>query len=178
MNSKQETIWALFPELKLVKDQELAQKAVDMWVYFWERSSWEDVTQAPFSYEGTYLKLVQHTQSTVKGAVALAQILKEVQKVEIDDDLLILMSVLHDVSKLVEYCGLDENNCAYKGDEGKLYQHGFLGACRAREVGMPNELVSAILCHTPQTNVKFHRVEALIMQCADHASAHSANGKY
>lgn len=178
MNAKREVVKALFPELELVKNRELAEKAVDLWTYFWDVSKWENIEDAAFSYEGTYLRLVQHTQSTVRGAIKLADVITENQNETINYDTLILGCVLHDVSKLVEYCGYDENGFAVKSEEGAAYQHSFLGAAKAVEMGFPTEIVKIILCHTPQTNRKINTIEGLMLACADHASAHAANKKY
>lgn len=174
MKANRDTIKRLFPELEQVSDRELAEKAVDMWVYFWEKSNWDDVEEAAFSYEGLDLTLIQHTQSTVKGALALADIIDKVQNIQVDRDLLILACVLHDVSKLVEYCGYDENHVAYKSEEGKAYQHAFLGAAKAVELGMPTKLVTIILSHTKQSNIDPHIIELMLLKCADKASAASA----
>lgn len=178
MNADRNVIKELFPELSRVKDQELAEKAVDLWTYFWNVSRWEDVRDAAFSYEGTYLRLVQHTQSTVRGAIHLADVISDNQGETVDYDTLILGCILHDVSKLVEYCGYDENGCAVKSEEGAAYQHAFLGAAKAVEMGFPTRIVKIILCHTPQTNCKVNTLEGLLLSCADHASAHAANHKY
>lgn len=178
MKANREFIKSLFPELGRVTDRQSAEKAIDLWVYFWEKSSWEDVTDAAFSYEGTYLRLVQHTQSTVRGAIALADIIVDNQKEVVDYDTLILGCVLHDVSKLVEYCGYDEDGHAYKSEEGTAYQHSFLGAAKAQEMGLPIPVVKIILCHTPFTTVPMNSMEGLLLSCADRASAHAANHKY
>ena len=90
MSNKREIVKSLFPELELVNNRELAEKAYDMWTYFWETSEWDDITDAAFSYEGTYLRLVQHTQSTVRGAIKLADIIVENQNEVVDYDTLIL----------------------------------------------------------------------------------------
>lgn len=174
MKANRETIKRLFPELELVGDRELAEKAVDMWVYFWEKSNWDNIEEAAFSYEGLDLTLIQHTQSTVKGAIALADIIDKVQNIKVDRDLLIVACILHDVSKLVEYCGYDENHVAYKSEEGKAYQHAFLGAAKAVELGLPTKLVTIILCHTKQSNIDPHIIELMLLKCADKASAASA----
>ena len=178
MSNKREIVKSLFPELELVNNRELAEKAYDMWTYFWETSEWDDITDAAFSYEGTYLRLVQHTQSTVRGAIKLADIIVENQNEVVDYDTLILGCVLHDVSKLVEYCRYDENGFAIKSQQGAAYQHSFLGAAKAVEMGFPTEIVKIILCHTPQSNCKINTIEGLLLMCADHASAHSANKKF
>lgn len=178
MSTKREIVKSLFPELELVKDRALAEKAVDLWTYFWEISQWEDITDAAFSYEGSYLRLVQHSQSTVRGAIKLADVIVENQNETVNYDTLILGCVLHDVSKLVEYCGYDENGCAVKSPEGAAYQHAFLGAAKAAEMGFPIDVVKIILCHTPQTNCKVNMLEGLLLSCADHASARSATKKF
>ena len=178
MKANREVIKSLFPELELVKNREMAEKAYDIWTHFWEISQWEDITEAPFSYEGTYLKLVTHTQCTIRGAIKLADIVVEYQNETVNYDTLILGAMLHDVSKIVEYCAYDENGCAIKSPEGKAYQHSFLGAAKAAEMGLPIDVVKIILCHTPQTNRKIDMLEGLLVVCADHASAHAANHRY
>ena len=178
MKADREHIRSLFPELERVSDQELVEKTIDLWAYFWENSNWEKVEDAPFSYEGTYLRLVQHTQSTVRGAVALADILTANQQETVDYDTLIVGCILHDVSKLVEYCGYDEEGHAYHSEVGDAYQHAFLGAAKAQEMGFPVPIVKIILCHTPHTNRQMNSLEGLLLTCADHASAHAANHKY
>ena len=131
-----------------------------------------------FQYEGTYLKFIQHTQATVAGAVALADVITRIQHEKVDYDVLICGAILHDVSKPVEYESYDENGCAVHSKEGDAYQHAFLGAAKAVEMGFPVEIVKIILCHTPQSTKKLGTIEGLLLMCGDHASAHSANHKF
>lgn len=179
MKANREYVKSLFPELELVSNREWAEAAYDMWTYFWEISTWEDINDAPFHKTlPPNANLVQHTQSVVKGSLALAKVLVEVQKEEnINFDYLILGAVLHDVSKLVEYCGVSEEG-AVKSEEGEMYQHAFLGAAKALEMGLPKEVVRIILCHAGDSKRLMGGVEGLLIKGADHTAACSAIKKY
>ena len=172
--NKRQIICRLFPEINLVTDKELAEKAVAVWVRFWEHSRWERIEDVPFNDQGLPLKLVSHTRSVIRGAIALADILKEEQKTKVDTDLLILACFLHDVSKIAEYDSHDKNGNAVKSEAGRLYQHAFLGAAMALEAGFPPKLVSIILLHTDQSNRQSDAVECTLLKCADTASMKAA----
>ena len=171
--TKADKIRELFPELKLVSDKKIADQACALWVDFWESSQWNDVCDAPFNFEKNKLTLITHTQAVVKGAIALAEAMKRTQGTSINMDVLIISCILHDVSKLVEYSGFDEHGVPIKSEVGKAYQHAFLGAAKAVEIGMPTAISSIILLHTDQSNRNSDTVECLLLKCADTASAKS-----
>lgn len=174
-----EYVKSLFPELALVSNPEWAEKAIDLWVYFWKESLWEDINDAPFHATlPENASLIQHTQSVLKGSLALANVIVEIQhEKNINFDTLILGACLHDVSKLVEYCGKDENG-AVKSEDGKLYQHAFLGAAKAREIGLPKDVVKIILNHAGDSKRLMGGVEGLLIKGADHSAACAAIHKY
>lgn len=178
MSYNRKKITELFPEIDQIKDRDLAEKTIDMWMWFWEHGNYEDLESAIFTYNSCGVTLVQHIKATLKGAMALAQILIEVQDAPLNMDHIIVLSLLHDISKLIEYNGADENGLGIKTTKGKAYTHAFLGASKAEDMGFPPELVANILYHTPQSKFPVNTREAYVMLCADKASARMISQKF
>ena len=178
MKANSTAVWNAFPELKMVSNKEWAEKACAIWEYFWEKSAWDNLEDAAFSILGKIpVTLVMHTQCVVKGAIRLADTLEEVQHEKIDRDVLIIGAILHDASKIVEYCP-GEDGVTRITREGEFHQHSFMAAAKAWEMGLPDEIVNIILCHSNLTSAKLVTIEGLLVKCADSASGHAALGAY
>lgn len=163
-------IYSLFPELERVTDRTLAQKAVELWLWFWDHSSYRDLESAPFKSGSASLRLIGHVQSVVKSAVGMADTVMRVQHVRLDMDLLIVTAVLHDVSKLIEY-EEDADGRAQFTYRGAHFPHAFWGAQKAAEFGLPDAVVAGILTHPASCPTQQNTNESILLQHADIASA-------
>jgi putative nucleotidyltransferase with HDIG domain len=112
--------------------------------------------------------LIEHVRAVTLAARDLARVLTSVHRIEVDQELLVIACLLHDVSKLVEI-GPD----GHLTSEGRLFPHAYLAAEAASRANLSEEVVSLIVTHTPVVNMESPRyVEAQILEHADLASAH------
>ena len=158
-----------FPEIKLIQNEEWAKKVCEIWKEVFEESKWDNISDAWFNPVAPGVKLVSHTRANVLGAIALADVHKRLFNVDVNRDELIVICLLHDVSKLLEYEPAKEG--AKKSSIGKNYQHGFLSAYYAQRAGFPESIVSIIISHTGESRVIPRSLEGIMMYYADVADA-------
>ncbi len=154
----------LFPEVERIVDRELAEKVLAIWSNVLDESEWERIEDVPknpvFASESD--TLLRHTQSVIRMAMAVAQVVTDVYGRAVDMDLLIASAVLHDVCKLREYSkdGISEF--------GKLMQHGVYSAVKGFEFGLPLKMNHILLTHTKKSTVPPQTVEGLILHYVDY----------
>ncbi len=165
-----------FPLLDTFKNSELATKVANIWYDLWKDSKWERIEDASFNPLCPGVSLVSHTRSVTHGALELAKIRNEIYGEELNFDVLLAGALLHDVGKLLEYEPGEHN--AIKSKQGKLFQHGFLGAHQALSEGLPDEVLHIIICHTGDSRVLPQTPEALIVYCVDLADADLSRLKF
>lgn len=159
-------IYNYFPELQLVNNKEWAESAAKIWCDMFTKSDWNDLEAIPFSLKDNSGTLIAHTQATVKAALRIADDMMRVYPLSVNKDWIILSAVLHDVSKILEYKSNSDGSFA-RTEAGTIYQHAFLGAHYATSYGLSDEVVSIIMCHTPQSNVKMKFREGVIVMHAE-----------
>lgn len=159
-------IYNYFPELHLVSNKTWAENAAKIWCDMLAKSDWNDLQSVPFSLKEKSGTLIAHTQATVKAALRIADDMMSVYPISVNKDWIILSAVLHDVSKILEYKSHPDGSCT-RTEAGKIYQHAFIGAHYATSYGLPDEVVSIIMCHTPQSNVKMKFREGVIVMHAE-----------
>lgn len=158
----------LLPELEEIRDASLAQAVVEIWVDFWTNSGWErleDVPKNPKSLSNR--DSITHVRSVTQQAIAAGRIVQELHKIDVDMDLLIAGSLLHDVSKIAEF-GPKPGTEGEATTAGKLIQHGVLGASKVLERGLPIELAHLIVSHTAASNHPPKTIEGLILHYVDY----------
>jgi len=166
--AKQEEIRRLLPEIALIGNAQYRSAVAEIWAGMWARSQHADVSTAPFSHKCPGVSLVEHVRAVTLAAHQIGGVITNVHAIPVDQDLLLTVCLLHDVSKLVEI-GPDGGLT----NEGRLFPHAYLAGVAAGNAGFPDEVISLIITHTPQVNVASPRyVEALILEHADLASAH------
>jgi putative nucleotidyltransferase with HDIG domain len=158
----------LFPEIELVRDGDLAQKVIEIWVENWHASEWKRIEDAPKNPETLPVSraLVPHVRAVTQQAVAVAKIVKEIHDIDVDVDILVVGSLLHDVSKLVEY-GPGEGHTRI----GDLIQHGVYGAYKAMEKGLPMEVSHMVISHTMLSKKAPATLECAILHYVDYADS-------
>jgi hypothetical protein len=155
----------------LIADVQLADTVVDIWVEFWNTSEWErleDVPKNPKSLGGR--PLLAHVRSVTQQAIATGRAVQECHDIPVDMDLLTAASLLHDVSKLVEYAPKAGTH-GVSTKVGTLIQHGVMTASNVLNRGMSLEMAHLILSHTEASAVPPKTIEGVILHYVDYADS-------
>ena len=161
----------LLPEVQDVHDDRLRQAVVDIWLRAWESSAWEELAAVPKSMDlPTRRTLTVHTRSVTRMAGHMADVVTELHGLTVDRDATLAIALLHDVSKIWEFEPAPEGGGQWSRT-GRRYQHGFLGAHWMLEAGLSEDLVHAVIAHTPHSSVVPQTQEAVIVHYADFADS-------
>jgi putative nucleotidyltransferase with HDIG domain len=166
-----EVMRGYFPLLDSIKDRELAKKVADIWYETWQESKWKDIGDACFGPEYPGKTLIDHINVVAQSSLAMAEIRQKIFDERVDFDVLIAGALLHDVSKALEFEPTDGKPIAT--NYRKLFQHGLIGAHKALNKGLSDELVHLIIAHTNKSRLIPRTPEALIIYCMDLADADS-----
>ncbi len=171
----------LFPELAQIKDTELRQKTAACIAEAIRRGGWSDadLDNIPFTLlvkDKSVPSLILHTRAVTQCAIKMAEIIAKSypEYLKIDQDILISGGLLHDVGKLLEYG--KENGKIGKSRQGKILRHPISGAALAYELGLPDEVVHIIACHSHEGDHVKRSVEAIIILHADFANFEALGG--
>lgn len=152
-----------------IEDLEMRHAVVSIWSDLVRESGWRDV--------GSYPGLVQHVSCVVRGAVALAHAMSQLE-VCVDLDVVRSAALLHDVSKLVEFEPDAANEAGLRrSDLGRQFQHGFYAAFKAEAAGLPRTVTQIIIAHTPFSREVPDSPEGLCVYYADMCAADVARQK-
>ena len=156
------------PELNLIRQSALRQATAEIWAETLAESDWGTLADAPKNPESLppRRRLLEHSRSVALQALAVAEVIKKIHGIGFNQDELVAAALLHDVSKLLEYGPGD--GVAGKTPVGKKMQHGFLGAMKAVQHGMPDELVHSIIVHTRHSRDMPQTWEAIIVHYVDY----------
>jgi HD superfamily phosphohydrolase YqeK len=138
-------IISIFPELSLISDSEIRAKTLEVWKRMWELSNFATMEEVPVTPKTHYPHII-HNRAIVQMAIKVADVLEKCHGIKVDRDFLISSALLQDASKLVEYMPT-EGGYGFSSI-GEKFQHGLYSAHIALEVGLPDEIVQAILTHT------------------------------
>lgn len=163
----------LIPEIALIVDPALREAVESIWQQAWRGSDWVELTDVPKNPTSPRAPqrvpdawtLVTHTRAVVQLALPAAETIKALHGIDFDRDALLVLAVLHDVSKLLEYTGT--RDAITKSRTGELIQHGIYGAFLMWQHGLPVELVHGVISHTPSSNVLPQTHEALVVRYVD-----------
>ncbi len=165
----------LWPELELIKDEELREKTASCWEYALDNSvlTADDLGKIPFSLliDNYDIKFMQHKRAAVRLSIAMA---KEMQasfgnEININFDYLISGAILIDVGKLLEY-EKDENGNLTTSKNGKLVRHPISGVAIAERFGLPWEVQHIIATHSKEGDIGKRTLESIIVHHADFVS--------
>jgi putative nucleotidyltransferase with HDIG domain len=161
----------IFPEFKLIKKNELRQKALSVWEEAVLRGGWtvNDLKDIPFTVHipDCPVNIIDHIRSVTCISMESAKILERHNSgfYQIDYDLLVCGCLLHDVGKLLEYertpSGIAMSRC------GKLLRHPFSGAGLAMKHDLPEEVIHMIAGHAKEGDAGYRCPEAVIVHHAD-----------
>lgn len=160
-----------FPELQHIGDEDLRAGVTDAWetvvaetgVDNLDAVPWFPPAQHGLDIEDEYL--VPHVRDVTACAVDLAETLRDRRDADISLDTVIAGALVHDVSKLHEFDGMEETSV------GDLLGHPHYGVHVVARAGLPVEVAHIVLSHTPRTTVEPATLEAEIVRRADEVAA-------
>ena len=171
MKDKVLEIW---PEINLIKDENLKSKTLDAWVYAIEQSPLEptDLEEIPFSLliKNCKVSFMNHKRTCVQLAVAIADKMRANfgDEIAINMDVMISGAILIDIGKLLEYEMV--NGKLQTSDYGKVVRHPFSGVAIADRFGLPPEVQHIIGTHSKEGDLGKRTVESIIVHHADFVS--------
>ncbi len=171
MREKIKHIW---PEIELIKDNEIKEKTYKCWEYAIENSPLtpEDLEVIPFSLliDNCTISFMNHKRTAVQLSVEIAKIMETnfQNDVKINWDYLISGAILIDVGKLLEYEKVDGKLTISRN--GKLLRHTFSGVSIADRFNLPNEIQHIIAYHSKEGDLGKRTIESIIVHHADFVS--------
>lgn len=171
MDRHYEAIERAFPELATIENNELRANVREAWAIAMTDNDIDDLeTVAWFPPVQRDLdlpdeRLVPHVQDVTQGALALVEILQERRSIAISIDTVIAGALIHDVSKLYEFDGMEPTPV------GHLLGHPYYGVYVVAASGLPVELAHIVLSHTHRTGIDPATLEAAIVRQADTVAA-------
>ena len=171
MNDKVLEIW---PEINLIKDENLRSKTLDAWVYAIEHSPLEpkDLEEIPFSLliKDCNISFMNHKRTCVQLAVDMARKMLDNfgDEITIDMDVMISGAILIDIGKLLEYEMVDGK--LQTSNYGKVVRHPCSGVAIADRFGLPPEVQHIIGTHSKEVDLGKRTVESIIVHHADFVS--------
>jgi len=162
---------AVMPEFSLIKDSELKEKTITVWVAAIKEGGWtvDDLQQMPFTLliEETSVNIIEHTRAVTLSSMEIAEVMVEEYKgkISLNRDYLLSGALLHDVGKLFEYRIEKGKFVTSRG--GELLRHPISGAAFASQHGLPKEVVHIIASHSKEGDGSRKTVEAVIVNHAD-----------
>ncbi|GMV35704.1 MAG: hypothetical protein AMXMBFR61_02120 [Fimbriimonadales bacterium] len=164
-------------QLQRIENEELRRKVVDTWLLACKRGNWnsiEDVRNMPFTLlvDAEGINFIQHTIAVTEGAVALAEAQRRAydkMPYHVDMDRLIAGGLVHDVGKLLEI--EPDGQGGYRmSHTGRCARHPISGAWLAAVVGLPEEIINIIVCHSKEGDGRPQVVETIFIHQADFAA--------
>lgn len=160
--------------LERISDADLRQKTVQCWVLGCQRGNWNSVDELramPFTVltNTRGVNFIDHTIAVTEGAYQLA-LAQEAAcanlPYKIDHDRLLAGGLLHDVGKLLEF-EQDGQGGVRKSHAGTCARHPISGTALAYEVGLPDEVLNIIACHSKEGDGRPQCVETVLIHQAD-----------
>jgi len=154
-------------ELQWIRDVNIKNMVIDVWLKASDRGGWKTLNEVPFTllFENSGC-LTDHT----KRITNLAKTIKDQRKETINQDFLIAGALLHDVGKLLEYEKISGK--IVKGEYGKKFRHPVSGSLLAKECGVPDEIVHIIYTHSHEGDNIERSPESVIVHHCDFIDFH------
>ena len=169
MRDKIKQIW---PEIELIKNEDIKEKTYQCWEYAIDKSvlSPEDLEKIPFSLliDNCDITFMNHKRTAVQLSIDIAKTMETNFKMDINWDYLISGAILIDVGKLIEYEIVDGKLGTCR--DGKLLRHPFSGVSIADRFGLPTDIQHIIAYHSKEGDLGKRTVESIIVHHADFVS--------
>lgn len=168
MKLTEKELVSLFPEFDLIQDSDLRSKSIRVWLRACETSDWENLTDIPFSggFTPEPDNLVYHVRLATQYSYAVAKQSNQMQKTQVNLDIVVAGALLHDVCKVFEY-----SSKGGKGEWGRQVTHGIYGICLCHEEGLPMEIIHIIASHTDKLGMPNKTLESIIIHQCDNIAA-------
>jgi putative nucleotidyltransferase with HDIG domain len=156
-----------FSELEWIKDKDLRDKVVQVWIEAADCGKWKTLDDVPFTllFENSG-KLTDHTKRVTR----MAKSILDQRDENLNQDYLIAGALLHDVGKLLEYEVVDGK--IVKGEYGKKFRHPVSGSKLAWKCGLPDEIVFIIYAHSHEGDKLERTPESFIVHHCDFIDFH------
>ena len=94
----------LFPIIREIRNQDLADRIAAVWLRAWGMSKWERLEDACFNpdIQERDCRLVDHVNVTTIASLQMAKLIERYQGESFDYERILTIGLLHDVSKLLE----------------------------------------------------------------------------
>ncbi|WP_031470849.1 HD domain-containing protein [Sciscionella sediminilitoris] len=164
-------VLGLLPEIDEITGKQLRDSVLEVWLRAWRSSAWERLAEVPKSVDlPSRRTLTVHSRSVARMSAQMADTVTELHGVPVDRDAVLAIALLHDVCKVHEFEPAPDGTGRWSV-RGRRFQHGFLGAHWMLEAGMAEDLVHAVIAHTPHSTVLPQTQEAVIVHYADFADS-------
>ena len=130
VNEKVEVLTQYLPRVADISDRKTAEAVAEVWFKALEMSPWDKFDQAKFKEGMDDVTLISHVNSSIECALSLADIIHKYHGCTFDKQRIIVLGLLHDVDKVVEYVYNDEGALVIS-EIGQKIQHGVLTAMLA-----------------------------------------------
>lgn len=166
----------VFPEIETIEDDSLRTGVSTAWttaagingleVADLPEVPWLPPVQRDLGIEADEALLVDHVRDVTSCALGLAEsLLARDDDLELDLDTVIAGALVHDVSKLYEFDGMETT------EVGRLLGHPYYGVAVVSRANLPVEIAHVVLSHTSRTTVEPATLEAEIVRRADEVAA-------
>lgn len=147
---------------------ETRDRVVTAWVSTWSSSPYERLEDMPWSAGADY-PLMHHVNEVTRAGVDLAKRAKADWNVDLANELLVPILILHDVDKPLMY--VRENGAVVGSTLSKEIPHGVVGAMLLKELGFSHEIISVVATHSPKMPFRNRGYAAYVLHYADMFSA-------
>jgi hypothetical protein len=151
--------------------QEMRDRVVTAWVSTWSSSVHERLEDMPWSTGADY-PLMHHVNEVTRAGVDLAKRAKADWDVELANEQLVPILILHDVDKPLMY--VREGGEVVGTKLSKEIPHGVVGAMLLKELGFSHEIISVVATHSPKMPFRNRGWAAYVLHYADMFSADHA----
>ena len=147
---------------------ETRDRVVTAWVSTWSSSPYERLEDMPWSAGADY-PLMHHVNEVTRAGVDLAKRAKADWNVDLANELLVPILILHDVDKPLMY--VRDGGAVVGSTLSKEIPHGVVGAMLLEELGFSHEIVSVVATHSPKMPFRNRGYAAYVLHYADMFSA-------
>lgn len=147
---------------------ETRDRVVTAWVSTWSSSPYERLEDMPWSAGADY-PLMHHVNEVTRAGVDLAKRAKADWNIDLANELLVPILILHDVDKPLMY--VREGGAVVGSTLSKEIPHGVVGAMLLKELGFSHEIISVVATHSPKMPFRNRGYAAYVLHYADMFSA-------
>ncbi len=159
------------PEVEEITDPDARRRVVDTWAAVIAESPFDEITTVPwwppYAEDVGEQTQVDHVRDVTTCAIAIADELGARRDLDLDRDLVVIGSLLHDISKPLEMTATDV------GERGKWLSHPHHAVHVLERDGWSLPVQHIALAHSPRTGVEPQTIEAQIVTAADDLAAHA-----